>query len=57
MILREKKLIEGYLSEKQREFFEITNWINAVVKSEYWGLKDYWADIIQDVRMLNIKNS
>jgi len=54
----DKKLIEGYLKGQQREFFEITSWISTVVKNEYWGLKEYWDDIIQDVRMklyINLK--
>lgn len=47
----DQALIQGYLKGNQREFLIISNWINLVVKNEYWGLKDYWADIIQDVRM------
>lgn len=53
-----EKLIEGYLKGQQREYFEITSWIATVVKNDYWSLKDYWDDIIQDVRMklyINLK--
>jgi len=51
MLKDDKKHIEGYLKGNQREFFEITSWIMVIVKNEYWGLKDHWADIIQDIRM------
>jgi len=58
MLSTDKKLIEGYLNGNQREFFEISDWINTVVKNEYWGLNNDWADIIQDIRIklyINLK--
>ena len=51
MQYRDKILIDGYLNGSQKEFFEISSWIITVVKNDYWGLKDNWADIVQDVRM------
>ncbi len=54
----DKILIRGYLNGSQKEFFEISSWISTVVKNDYWGLKDHWADIVQDVRMklyINLK--
>jgi len=50
--------IKGYLLGHQDEYCEITNWIATVVKNDYWGLKEDWDDIIQDVRMklyINLK--
>jgi len=58
MLNTDKKLIKGYLNGNQREFFEISGWINTVVKNEYWGLNNDWADIIQDIRIklyINLK--
>jgi len=58
MLKKDRILIQGYLNGNQKEFFEISGWINTVVKNDYWGLKDHWADILQDVRMklyLNLK--
>lgn len=47
----DKMLIQGYLNGNQQEFFEISSWITTVVKNDYWGLKEDWSDIFQDVRM------
>jgi len=58
MLKNDKNLIQGYLNGNQKEFFEISTWINTVIKNDYWGLKNHWADIVQDVRMklyLNLK--
>jgi len=58
MLKNDKKLIQGYLNGNQKEFFEISGWINTVIRNDYWGLKDQWADIVQDVRMklyINLK--
>ncbi len=51
MNTKDKKLIAGFVNGSQKEFFEISGWISAIVKSEYWGLKDDWTDIVQDVRI------
>jgi RNA polymerase sigma-70 factor (ECF subfamily) len=53
-----RRLVEGFLQGRPREYFEITNWINEVVKNEYWGLREHWEDIIQDVKLklyINLK--
>lgn len=53
-----KQLIGDYLKGNQRAFFQITSWITPIVKSDYWGLREHWDDIIQDVRIkiyLNLK--
>ena len=50
MIPDDEKRIEGYLNGNQNAFFEISGWIETVVKNGYWGLNNDWADIIQDVR-------
>lgn len=60
MLEDDKKCIEGYLKGHQREYCQITTWITTVVENDYWGLKSYWDDIIQDVRMklyLNLKQN
>jgi len=50
MLKDDKKRIEGYLNGNQSAYFEISGWIETVVKNGYWGLNNQWADIIQDVR-------
>ena len=47
----DNKLIKEYLQGNQQAFYIISNWIRTVVQNEYWGLRDQWPDIIQDVRM------
>ena len=51
MLKKDQILIKGFLVGSQKEYFEISSWINTVIKNDYWGLKEDWADVLQDVRM------
>lgn len=54
------KLIEGYIKGEAKEFFIVTNWIEQVAGNYHWGLKDYYEDILQEVRLkiyVNLKQN
>jgi RNA polymerase sigma factor (sigma-70 family) len=52
----DRGLIEGFLAGEAEAVEQLDQWIRDVVHSLYWGLRQHWEDIAQDVRRKLIEN-
>lgn len=48
-MIDDRRLIEEFLAGEIVAAEQIDHWIRDVVQNRYWGLREHWDDIIQDV--------
>lgn len=52
----DSQIIERFLAGDGDAVKQIHQWVEQVVHSRYWGLREHWADIAQDVLRKLIEN-